>query len=196
MCAAAIALSGCASLPIGREPRTAVERAMQNCLGTVVGGAVVGALFGAALGGGNNVAKGAIIGGAAGTVACAALVAMANEEDKARIAEIERVSAAEGKGRIDTYARAGVTRKVETRVYEYKTSASLGGPPPASSNKPAKKSEKPVTTGSVGGGAPASTERVCRYVETSVEVSGQGTATADKQLYCRTAAGDWEPAAA
>jgi hypothetical protein len=36
--------------------------------------------------------------------------------------------------------------------------------------------------------------KVCRYAETTVEVSGGGEALLEKELYCRTPSGDWEPA--
>ena len=195
-----LALSGCAGAGMmsgGGAPRTAVERAMQECVGTVVVGAVGGAILGTALGGSRNTAAGAIIGGEAGTVACAALIAMANEEDKARIAQLEKASVAEGRGRVDTYSKNGVERRVETRVYEWRAN----GPGPVAAASPPKAPAAPKSKASKSStSAPAETastgEKLCRYVETKVEVSGQGSATADKQLYCRTAQGDWEPAVA
>lgn len=174
----ATASAGCAGVGGNGAPLTALDRATQNCVGamflTTVGGVAIGAMTG-----GRRAVEGGAVGLAAGGVLCAVMLAVANEEDKKRILENERLAVAEGKARSQSYAKDGVGRRIETRVYDYAASA----PQPTPAAKPSAAKKTAVTTAA----APAPPEaRVCRYAETTIEVTGQGTASTDKQLYCRS----------
>jgi len=193
--------SACASLPGGGGSGTAVERAMTNCVGSVVIGAIAGGVIGGIANGGRGAATGALVGGGAGSALCLVMVAVANEEDKQRILALERTAVADGVDKVDTYEREGVRRNVHTRVYGYNeslpaTAVATKNTDPAKPKQQAPMQQAPITTGSANVASSTPGPRVCRYAETTIEVSGKGTATTDKQLYCRSASGDWEPVAA
>jgi len=91
-----------------------------------------------------------------------------------------RAAVAAGRNRTDDYSRDGVHRRVSTKVTPYKEAGQTQG------------------KGSSGDGAvkPISgSQKICRLAETTVDVDGKGEAALEKQLYCRTPSGDWEPAA-
>ena len=161
------------------QPQTAVDKAVQRCVGTVLVGAVGGALIGAAAGGKRGAATGGLIGGGAGGAMCAVMLAVANKEDRERIRQIEQAAVAQGASKTETYSHEGVARRVETRVSAYSLAPSEAAAPPPSD-----------------GAAAAPGSKVCRYAETTIEVAGKGTANTGKQLYCRADNGDWAPVAA
>jgi predicted lipid-binding transport protein (Tim44 family) len=166
-------------VPQDGQPQTAVDKAVQRCVGTVLVGAVGGALIGAAAGGKRGAATGGLIGGGAGGAMCAVMLAVANKEDRERIRAIEQAAVSQGASKSETYVSQGVPRRVETKVSAY----SLGPSETAS-----------VSTGEAEAAAPG--PKVCRYAETTIEVAGKGTANTGKQLYCRADNGDWAPVAA
>lgn len=192
-----LCLTGCASLNKPGSARTSVDRAIENCVGTVFVGAVGGAIIGGIAGGSRNAGRGAIIGGAAGGVACAVMLAVANEEDKARILANERAAVASGTEKSEIYDRSGIKRRIATKVYDEQPKAAEVKTPPAPKAKTAAKpaqTAKPPEPPLAQVALPAN-QKLCRYAETTIEVDGQGATTTDRQLYCRSSNGDWEPAA-
>ncbi|MDC0651419.1 hypothetical protein OAP52_05090 [Hellea sp.] len=83
----ALILSSCSSTTSGTAYKSAVDKAMGDCVASVAGGAILGALIGAAVGG--DMGDGALIGGAAGVGVCGFLMNRASAEDKAKMAEME-----------------------------------------------------------------------------------------------------------
>jgi|GEM_PF-2795879 len=92
--AACVLLTGCVTTGPGNQPRTAVDRAINQCVASLVGGALLGALIGEVAGG--KAGKGAAIGAAAGGAACVVLVAVADEKDRARIREQQNLAVITG----------------------------------------------------------------------------------------------------
>lgn len=167
-----LAVQGCSTTGSGpgRVEETATQRAIRNCIGSVVISAGIGALAGAVAGGGNRIARGAVIGAAAGVGVCAVLMEVAAAEDRARIREAEQAAIA---------ANATQTRSIRTR-----------------SGKPASVTTR-VTTAPIPPSRPSqetadASFTACRYAEQTISVSAQ-SASAGRQLWCRTTAGDWQP---
>jgi hypothetical protein len=159
------------------EPRTSVEAAMQKCAGTMVVSTIGGALIGGMIGNRNSVATGALVGAGVGGVACAVMLAVANEEDKRRILENELEAVAAARAKVITYDHEGVRRRVHTQVTDQPRAAT---PAPARRDSPAMARAKEAGVS-------------CRYAQTTIEVTGQGTTTTDKQLYCKNTVGKWQP---
>jgi hypothetical protein len=80
------------------DGQTAVERAVGKCVLVVAGGAVLGALLG-----GHNAGRGAAIGAAVGGGACAAMLTIASQQDKARMRQLELQAANSGEKVTDSW---------------------------------------------------------------------------------------------
>jgi outer membrane lipoprotein SlyB len=150
--------------------KTAMQRAIGNCLVSVgfgaVGGAILGQIFS------RNAGSGAAIGAAVGVGACAVLLKVASDEDQARMRNLEEQAVSSGNGETQTFVtKSGEPATVTTVV----TSAAV----PAANTQVKTASAQPTFTD-------------CRYSTQSVQVAGQ-SASSQKQLWCRVPAGDWQP---
>lgn len=107
-------LAGCATTGGSQGPRSEVDRAIGQCVGTVL----VGALLGGAIGnntGGGDAKRGAALGAAAGGAVCAVLLAVASEKD--RILAEQRTAVAAGGLQTASYKGSdGAMRTVRTRT--------------------------------------------------------------------------------
>lgn len=195
---------------------TAMDRAIGGCIGSVAVGAVSGAIIGAAIGGRSGLERGALVGAAAGVGRCAVLVQLAAAEDKAKLREAELAAISSNRSGTRTITtKSGKSAKVRTTV----TAAPL---PEAPKKRVAAKPAAPANTapntdsGSnvvVAGdqvevadaqlASPAESAFVanasdfteCRFSQLFVEMEGQ-SAEADKQKWCKSGDGTWEPVAA
>ncbi len=180
----ALSLSGCTTVPGGASyaSRTAMDRAIGQCVASVVLSAGIGALAGAAINGGRGAGQGAIIGGVAGAGACAVLMQVAAAEDRARVREAELDAIAANSTRTTRFSNnSGKNVAVTTSVSNApiptpRATAASGG----TSTKTADSSKSQFTA--------------CRYSQQTVNVAGQ-TASGGKQLWCRLDTGDWKPIA-
>lgn len=176
-------LSGCTTVGgASYASQTATDRAIGQCVASVVISAGLGALAGAAINGGRGAGQGAIIGGAVGVGACAVLMQVAAAEDRARVRDAEREAIAANATQTKRFSNnTGKSVAVTTNV----TSAPIPGPKKtaSASSKPAKAEAeaKPQFT-------------ACRYSQQTVSVDGQ-SANGGKQLWCRLDTGDWKPIA-
>jgi len=95
-----------------------MDDAIAGCIGSVAVGAVLGAVIGNNSGSG-DAGTGAAVGAAIGGAACAVLVAIANEQDRARIQQLERQAVASGASRTDSFtAQDGKNVTLTTTVQE------------------------------------------------------------------------------
>lgn len=160
---------------MGFATRTAMDRAIGECVASVVISAGIGALAGAALNGRGGAGRGAIIGGVAGVGACAVLMQVAAAEDRARVREAELAAIKSNSSRTTSFAnKSGKKVAVTTSVATAPVPKSR---PTASGTTTAK--AKPEFT-------------ACRYSQQTVSVEGQ-SASSQKQLWCRLNTGDWKP---
>jgi hypothetical protein len=172
----ATALSGCTTTGggMGFATQTAMDRAIGQCVASVVISAGFGALAGAAIDGRSGAGRGAVIGGLAGVGACAVLVQVAAAEDRVRVREAERAAIAENASRTTNFSnQSGKRVAVKTSV----------------TNAPVPKS-RPASTTEIAKAEPKFT--ACRYSQQTVSVEGQ-SASGGKQLWCRLDTGDWKP---
>lgn len=138
-------VSGCASTSgtATVASRTAMDRAIGQCVAGVVVGAGLGAVIGGITGGNNAAGRGALIGGAVGVGRCAVLVHVAAAEDRERVRQAERAAVLAASSRTTTIStKSGKTASVRTDV----------APAPAKQNTA-------YTT--------------CRYAQQTVTVEGQ-----------------------
>lgn len=162
-----VILQGCASTGSGGTS-SAMDRAVQKCTFSVVGGAILGAIIGSQLGH-NNAGGGALAGGALGAGACAVFVKLANDEDRARISELEHQAVVDNRSGNDSFiAKDGAQVEMQTRVRDV-----------------------PVSSTSSDTGVKYT---ACRYSEKTLTVQGQ-SADVEPQLWCRLETGDWTPVA-
>ncbi len=158
-------LSGCVTTGSDGS-QTAMQKAIGQCILTVGAGAILGVI----VGGRRNAGSGALIGAGLGAGLCAVLMEFASREDQARIREQEqRAVAANQTTTTNFQTKSGSQAQVTTTVQEAPASAA-----------PAK------------AGSPNFT--ACRYSETTAQIGAQ-TASAGRQLWCRSNVGDWEPVA-
>lgn len=172
--AAILALSGCATGSGGGQVArsTAMDRAIGECFAGIAVGTALGAIVGGIAGGRNAAGRGALIGGAVGVGRCAILMEVAAAEDRARIrqAELAAIRANASQTRVMT-TRSGKRAAVRTEI----------GPAPVPPPRPAVS------------GATASRPNYtnCRFGAQTVTIDGQ-SASAGRQIYCRSEIGDWE----
>ncbi|MBB4953896.1 hypothetical protein H4S14_001956 [Agrobacterium vitis] len=172
----ATTLSGCVTTGggAGFATQTAMDKAIGQCVASVVISAGIGALAGAALGGNKGAGRGAVIGGVAGVGACAVLMQVAAAEDRARVRDAERNAVAANSSSTTSFSnKSGKTVVVRTSV----------------SNAPVPKAKPGVSSTAVANAEPKFT--ACRYSEPTVNVDGQ-SASGGKQLWCRLNTGDWK----
>jgi hypothetical protein len=177
-------LSGCTTVGgASFASQTATDRAIGQCVASVVISAGLGALAGAAINGGRGAGTGAIVGGAVGVGACAVLMQVAAAEDRARVREAEQEAIAANSTQTKRFSNnsgrnVAVTTSVSSApIPTPKKKAATAGATPAK----AAADEKPQFT-------------ACRYSQQTVSVDGQ-SANGGKQLWCRLDTGDWKPIA-
>lgn len=185
-------LGGCASPNPDGTPRSNLDKAAANCTATMIGTTVIGVLVGAAT---NRTGTGAAIGAGVGAVACAAMLAIANEKDRAQIRENERMAVASDSATARNYVVDGVARSVSTTVAPAppRPPQPKKAPPPAATPtatpppSPSARTEQTEPKEQV-----PDAPQVCRYASTTVTVAGKGVANGGQQLWCRQTNGDWE----
>ena len=198
VCLVAASLAGCnaggsggqlsGGVPQNRAAEWQIDSLAARCAMSVVSGAIVGGLIGAAVGGNRGVGTGLAIGAGAGGVACA-VMAVLDEQDKARIKEAQLAA-----------ARTGVTQELSYAGKDGLQRTILVKP------RPVEKKPTPRTLvhgKALADAAPSQAqtaagrgERVCRTVDTSAAVVGKGEASVPAQVICRNENGDWAPATA
>ena len=169
--AMSLMLSGCATTSGDpNAPRTALDRSVGQCIGSIAAGAILGALLGAATGN-RNVGKGAAIGAGVGTVACAVIIAMNNKEDRERLQQSRMAALKSGSDDTTQYTGTdGNSRVIHTSV---QTVPVPSAPKTASANS--------NITGP------------CRRAQVQITLQNKGATTLDPETVCQTAAGDWVP---
>ncbi len=180
----ASALSGCTTVAGGASyaSQTATDKAIGQCVASVVISAGIGALVGAAIDGGNGAGRGAIIGGVAGVGACAVLIQVAAAEDRARVRTAERDAIAQN--------ASGTTRFSNKSGKDVAVTTSV-------SNAPIPAPRKTTTSSATPAKVAVETKpqfTACRYAQQTVSVEGQ-SAGGGRQLWCRLDTGDWKPIA-
>ncbi|RKR00440.1 hypothetical protein C7435_1648 [Maricaulis maris] len=161
--ACALALQGCATTSGGGG--TAMDRAIRNCMLAVGAGALLGAVVGNNTGSG-RAGRGATTGALIGAGACTLLVAVANEQDRARMRELELAAIQSNSAQRGNF----VGPRGEGISYSV-------APSPA---------PVPAPT------AEAASYTACRYSQQTLSVQGRPAASIDPQLWCRLETGDWE----
>ncbi|HSZ75460.1 MAG TPA: hypothetical protein VK779_11620 [Rhizomicrobium sp.] len=146
------------------QPQTALERSVGTCVVTVGAGLLVDMLT-------NKRRVGA--GTAVGAGLCAVVLAMNNEEDKKRLRESQLAALNSGRDRTDEY----VGQDGQDRII--KTSVQTADIPPDLSSHQAPNGDHFVGP--------------CRKTQTEISVQGQGSASLDPEVVCRTAQGNWLP---
>ena len=170
--------ASCATTGAGGRPATEVEKAMGQCVAAVAIGALAGAIIGNNTGSG-DADRGARRGALVGVGVCVVLIAMANQRDRERIAQLQIQAAANGQNQVDTYpGNDGRTHRIETW---YKGDV----PDPEYIAQPPPTAVDPTP-------APAAAARLCRHVDTRLTVQGAArTATINDQIVCRNPDGQW-----
>lgn len=176
--AASLSLQACATMPGGGgAPQSAMDRARGTCVATVLGGALLGAVIGNNVGNG-SASDGAAVGLVAGGIVCAVLMAMADAEDRAQIAMIQKAALDTGENKVHRYiGKDGRTRTIAV------SSREVADP-------------SPPALAATDAGAPISatvTPRVCRAMGTTLSVEGVGTAPSLDDYVCRNPDGVWTP---
>jgi hypothetical protein len=179
-------LSGCTTTGAGFASQTAMDRAIGQCVASVVISAGIGALAGAAIDGSSGAGRGALIGGAAGIGACAVLMQVAAAEDRARVRDAERAAVAANASQTTRFSNdSGRNVAVTTNI----------------SNAPIPTPRKAASSSTAAKAAPAKAAAdakpqftACRYSQQTVSVDGQ-SASGGRQLWCRLDTGDWKPIA-
>jgi hypothetical protein len=181
-CIALLSLTACTSTSTTTGTGTrisktssAMQEAIGGCIVTVAGGAILGKILG-------NDDRSAIVGAALGGVACIALLEVANQKDRARIAAEEAAAVRANRTRTQTIrTQSGKTATVRSVV---RTAPTPPRPKPA-----------PVRAAPDFRSAPAATTAnvtACRTVQQTVTV-GDSSSTAPSQVWCRVEGGDWQP---
>ncbi|MBS0469844.1 MAG: hypothetical protein JSR60_02145 [Proteobacteria bacterium] len=171
--ASAMLLSSCATTGTdgSHKPRTALERSIGQCILSVGVGALVGALLGGAINRRGGAGTGAAIGAGAGAVACAVILAVNNEKDRERIRQNEQAAYTTGKPQTARYVSDdGSERYIKTSVQTLPT----------------------PQAGTVGPNGETITGP-CRRAQTTISITGKGSAALDSEVVCRTAQGDYIP---
>ena len=170
-----IAISGCTTAGGNRSvaSRTAMDRAIGQCVASVAVGAAVGAIVGGIAAGKRSAGRGALVGGAIGVGRCAILLHVAAAEDRARIRQAE-LSAIR--------ANASQTRSIRTNSGKSASIRTDISAAPLPAAKPAQATASPEEP----------TYTACRYSKQTVTVDGQ-SAAGERQLWCRAETGDWQP---
>jgi hypothetical protein len=107
-------LAGCATTSDPARPRTEVDKAIGQCVASVMVGALLGGVIGNNSGKG-NAGRGAAIGAAAGGAACGVLLALAGEKD--RILAAQQSAVAAGGFQMASYVgKDGAARTVRTNT--------------------------------------------------------------------------------
>lgn len=157
----AFVLQGCATTPEGRS--SAMDGAIAKCVLSVGASALLGAFIGNRVGDGSGT-RGALIGGAIGGAACAVFMKLANDQDRARIADLERQAVADNRNSADTFtSKDGSQVYMQTNVTEASIPASAQGDAPA--------------------------YETCRYTNKTIAIDGQ-SADVKPQLWCSVKAVD------
>ncbi len=178
-------LSGCTTTGAGFASQTAMDRAIGQCVASVVISAGIGALAGAAIDGSSGAGRGALIGGAAGIGACAVLMQVAAAEDRARVRDAERAAVAANSSQTTRFSNdSGRNVAVTTNI----SNAPIPTPRKAASSSTTAK----VVPAKAADAKPQFT--ACRYSQQTVSVDGQ-SASGGRQLWCRLDTGDWKPIA-
>lgn len=159
-------------------PMTEVQRAQKNCRTAIASAAVLGAIAGAAASNRRNAGQGALIGGAAGGLVgagfCGVMLAVANEKDRQKIAELQRASLDSGQAQTASYqGEDGRVRQIDVQVQDV--------PDPVAAAVPA------------SGTAAPEAPRLCRRQNVSFQVATKGSASLKPEIFCRTSDGDWKP---
>ena len=150
---------------------TALDKSINECAGSLLIGTALGALAGAAIN--HKAGQGALYGAGAGGVMCAVFLAMNNAQDKARVRQSEIAAATSGNATTDQYVgNDGATRVIKTSVQSV---------------------SPPVNLASNAGPNGEQFVGPCRRTQTNISVQGQGQASLDPEVVCRTAQGDWLP---
>ena len=160
-----LSAAGCATTG---EPLTA-EQKMVRCGAMVAGGAILGGVIGNNTGDG-DAGTGALVGALAGGGACGVWLAFQNEQDKRRLMEARLAALEQGQSVEESWT--GTDGRVRSVVVSPSTDTQMI---PTSQVESA---DKQV--------------RVCRTLNTQASVSG--TQDAINEVWCRTEAGNWEPA--
>lgn len=163
-------LAGCATTGAGGAPQTAMQRAVGRCMITVGLGAVLGAAIGNNTGSG-NAGRGAVRGALAGGALCAVMMAMANAEDRARVAAVEAEALEKDEMVTAHYVGSdGRERVIESRSYAVPAPTLIATATAGDSTTPA---------------AATTTEaRVCRATQTQLTVVDVGS-TQVSDIVCR-----------
>jgi hypothetical protein len=166
---ATLALGPALTAQAATRQRTEVEKAMGKCAASVIGGALLGAVIGNNTGDG-DARRGATIGAVAGVGFCAVLIAMANDRDKRQIAEAQALAAEQGGTQTRQYVgNDGLKRSVSIKAVDFH-------PTPANVS---------------AGDRAAQPDRLCRRLNTTLEVEGKGTAVVPNEVVCRNDDNTW-----
>lgn len=141
--------------------------AMDQAIARCLGTTVVTTLIGTVVGGGDGAAIGAGVGGGL----CAVMLVLASEEDRKRARELELEAV------IKAEPGETVSSSLTTQNGQQVTLTTIvdnAAPPPSSIQQ---------------------AERTCRYAQTTFATGGSSQQL-DRQIYCRTTDGNWEPYAA
>ena len=187
----------------GEQTSSELDVAIARCIATTVIGGIVGGVIGHYIGGNNGVAAGAAIGAGAGAASCAILTAI-NEKDKEQIRKAQLAAAESGTPQIYSYQGddgrfrqlSAVTSAVPLDTLPPMPDADNQAQDGAESTlAPKAAASRPATATQSSSQRPPS-ERICRYVDATLQISGQGTANLPREIVCRTSNGDWrtEPA--
>ena len=162
--------AGCATVDKNGQPLSALDRSINQCVGSLVVGTVLGALIGAASRRG-NAGKGAMYGAGAGAVMCAVFVAMNDAQDKERVRQSQMNAALSGQTQTYNYVGDdGRARSIET--------TSEPAAIPVSTTATTGADDSPAITGP------------CRKTHTTITVQNTGSAVVGEMI-CRNAVGDY-----
>jgi len=181
-------------------PKTAVQKALGQCVVSVGAGAVLGAVIGNNSGSG-NAKKGALKGALAGSGVCAFLLYRASEEDKARIADLElealnnptvgvtqrQFTSTNGRDVFNIKTTTSDIPKEEYPEYNASRVAEVIPSPVVVENQ---SDETKVITDQDAVESTSSEWDTCRALNTNIESGGQ-VIKGQKRYACRTKLGDW-----
>lgn len=182
-------VSSCVTASDGASDNWQVDSIASRCVMSIIGGAIVGGIVGAAAGRGQtgSTGAGAAVGAAAGGVLCAVMASL-DAQDRERIRAAQLDAARTGEPKALAYAGSdGLNRSIYVRPSEPIKALSV------SSTGNAERSTGVKSGQTAAEAAAASGERICRRIETSVEVQSKGQASVPTQMICRSPTGDWEP---
>lgn len=148
---------------------SSLDRSINQCVGSLVVATALGALIGAAS---HRAGQGAAYGAGAGGLMCAVFMAMNDAQDKERVRQNEMSAASSGRNQTVSYAGSDGQQRVVTTTVQ---PALI----PASAIASSSNATNPAVVGP------------CRRAQTQITVSGQGSASLDPELVCRTSQGDW-----